>query len=195
MIDAYERVDRDFPVKPKRPCISHNNFMTLEAIEKMQRLGIVADMQPAWLYLDGMTLLQHFGQDRLTYFQPYKTLFEHGVMIGGGSDHTFKLDSMISNNPYNPFLGIWITLRRLPRWTATPLHPEQCLTREQAIRLYTINCAYLTFEEKEKGSLEPGKLADLIVLDRDILTCPVDEVKQIAVLQTYLGGKRVYQAR
>jgi N-acetylglucosamine-6-phosphate deacetylase len=70
----------------------------------------------------------------------------------------------------------------------------RCLTREQAIRLCTVNCAYLTFEEKEKGSLEPGKLADLIVLDRDILTCPVDEVKQIAVQETYLGGKRVYQA-
>jgi len=193
LIDAYERVDADFPVRPKRPCISHCNFMSLEAVERMQRLGIVADMQPAWLYLDGATLRRHFGEERLAYFQPYKTLFEHGVIVGGGSDHTLKLDSMTANNPYNPFLGMWIALRRLPRWSDAPLHPEQCITREQAIRFYTMNCAYLTFEEKEKGSLEPGKLADLIVLDRDILTCPIDEIKDIAVERTYLGGRLVYE--
>lgn len=195
LIDAYERVNGDFPVQPKRPCISHCNFMSLEAIERMQRLGIVADLQPAWLYLDGATLRQHFGDERLTYFQPYKTIFERGVVVGGGSDHYIKLDSMTANNPYNPFLGMWITLQRLPRWTNAPLHAEQRITREQAVRLYTLNNAYLTFEEKEKGSLEAGKLADLIVLDRDILTCPTDDVKQIEVEQTYLGGKRVYQRR
>jgi hypothetical protein len=195
LIEAYERVNQDFPVRAKRPCICHSNFMSLEAIEKMQRLGVVADLQPAWLYLDGVTLRKQFGEDRLAYFQPYQTLFEHGVVVGGGSDHMQKLGSLRSINPYNPFLGIWTTLRRLPRWTDKPFHPEQCITRQQAIRLYTVNCAYLTFEEKEKGSLEPGKLADFIVLDQDILTCPVDEVKDIAVEQTYLGGRRVYQRR
>ena len=87
---------------------------------------------------------------------------------------------------------MWITLTRTPRWTDRPLHPEQRITREQAIRLYTINNAYLTFEEKEKGSLEPGKLADFIILDKDILNCPLDEVKDIQVERTYLGGKLVY---
>jgi predicted amidohydrolase YtcJ len=76
-----------------------------------------------------------------------------------------------------------------------PLHPEQTITREQAIRLYTINNAFLTFEEKEKGSLEPGKLADLVVLDRDILTCPLDDVRKIQAEQTWLGGKLVYERR
>ena len=136
---------------------------------------------------------KHFGDERLTYFQPYKTLFERGVMVGGGSDHMQKIGSLRSINPYNPFLGMWITLARQPRWTDQPLHPEQRITREQAIRLYTINNAYLTFEEKEKGSLETGKLADFIVLDKDILTCPVDEVKDIQVNETYLGGKQVYR--
>jgi hypothetical protein len=87
---------------------------------------------------------------------------------------------------------MWITLSRQPRWTEEPLHTEQTLTREQAIRLYTINNAFLTFSEDKKGSLEPGKLADFIVLDRDILSCPLDEVKDIQVEQTYLGGKRIY---
>jgi len=153
----------------------------------------VLDLQPVWLWLDGATLRKQFGDERLTYFQPYKTLFENGVMVGGGSDHMQKIGSLRSINPYNPFLGMWITLTRQPRWTDQPLHPEQRISREQAIRLYTINNAYLTFEEKEKGSLEKGKLADLIVLDRDILTCPVNDVRNIQVAQAYLGGKLVYQ--
>jgi predicted amidohydrolase YtcJ len=193
MIDGYSEVNNDFPVRSARPCITHANFMTAEAIRKMKELGIVLDLQPAWLWLDGATLRKQFGNERMTYFQPYKSLFEAGIIVGGGSDHMQKIGSFRSINPYNPFLGMWITLTRQPRWTDQPLHPEQRISREQAIRLYTINNAYLTFEEKEKGSLEKGKLADFIVLDRDILTCPVDEIKDIQVNLTYLGGKPVYQ--
>ena len=192
LIAAYERVNSDFSVRDKRPCITHCNFMSLESIQKMQALGIVADIQPIWLHLDGRTLLKQFGEERTNYFQPYKTIFEHGVVVGGGSDHMQRIGSLRSVNPYNPFLGIWTTLTRQPRWADAPLHPEQLITREQALRFYTFNNAFLTFEEKEKGSLEVGKLADFIVLDRDILTCPVDEVKDISVLQTWLGGKQVY---
>jgi hypothetical protein len=192
LIAAYERVNSDFSVRDKRPCITHCNFMSLESIQKMQALGIVADIQPIWLHLDGRTLLKQFGEERTNYFQPYKTIFEHGVVVGGGSDHMQRIGSLRSVNPYNPFLGIWTTLTRQPRWADAPLHPEQLITREQALRFYTLNNAFLTFEEKEKGSLEVGKLADFIVLDRDILTCPVDEVKDISVLQTWLGGKQVY---
>ena len=193
LVAAYEKVAQEFPVRDKRPCISHSNFMSLEAIEKMQRLGIVADLQPVWLYLDGATLTAHFGDRRLAYFQPYKTLFERGVTVGGGSDHMQKIEPERSINRYSPFLGLWTTLARQPRWTDKPLHPEQRITREQAIRLYTINNAYLTFEEKQKGSLEPGKLADFIILDKDILTCPVDQIKDIAVQSTYLGGRAVFE--
>ncbi|CAK9024574.1 N-substituted formamide deformylase [Durusdinium trenchii] len=193
LIKAYERIHKDdFSVKGMRPCITHCNFMSAEAIERMQRLDIVADLQPAWLWLDGKTLLRQFGDERLTYFQPYRSLFEAGVTIGGGSDHMQKIGGRRAVNPYNPFLGMWITLARSPRWMEGALHLEQSLSREQAIRLYTINNAYLTFEEKEKGSLEVGKLADLIVLDQDILTVPVDEVKDITVRQTYLGGRLVH---
>jgi predicted amidohydrolase YtcJ len=193
MVAAYERINRDdFPVRDRRPSITHSSFMSPEAIAKMKALGVVANLQPAWLYLDGTTLRQHFGVERLAYFHPYRTLFEQGVTVGGGSDHMQKIGSLRSINPYNPFLGMWTTIVRQPRGTETALHPEQSLTREQAIRLYTINNAFLTFEETRKGSLEPGKLADFIVLDRDILTCPVDEVKDIKVEATYLGGTRVY---
>ncbi len=195
MLDAYSEINQEFPVRASRPCITHANFMSAEAIRKMKELGVVADLQPAWLWLDGATLRKQFGAERLRYFQPYKSLFESGVIIGGGSDHMQKIGSFRSINPYNPFLGMWIALTRQPRWTDQPLHPEQRISREQAIRLYTINNAFLMFEEKQKGSLEKGKLADFIVLDRDILTFPVDEVKSIQVEQTYLGGKLVYQRR
>jgi predicted amidohydrolase YtcJ len=194
MVETYERINRDdFPVRDRRPSITHASFMSQESIAKMKALGVVANLQPAWLYLDGTTLRQHFGAERLAYFHPYRTLFEHGVTVGGGSDHMQKIGSLRSINPYNPFLAMWTTLVRQPRGSEAPLHPEQNLTREQAIRLYTINNAFLTFEEARKGSLEPGKLADFIVIDRDILTCPVEEVKDIKVEATYLGGRRVYE--
>jgi predicted amidohydrolase YtcJ len=193
MIEAYAEVNNNFPVRPGRPCITHANFMSAEMIQKMKQLGIVVDLQPDWLWLDGATLEKQFGNDRMTYFQPYKSLFEAGVPVGGGSDHMQKIGSFRSINPYNPFLGMWITLTRQPRWTNEPLHPEQRITREQAIRLYTINNAYLTFAEKEKGSLEAGKLADLIVLDKDILRCPIEDIKTIQVERTYLGGKLIYE--
>ncbi len=194
LIEAYAEINKDLPVRPFRPCITHCNFMSLEAIQQMQQLGVVADLQPAWLWLDGATLRKQFGDERLAYFQPYKTLFEHGVIVGGGSDHMQRIGSLRSVNPYNPFLGMWIALTRQPRRTDQPLHPEQAISREQALRLYTINNAFLTFEEKEKGSLEVGKLADFVVLKTDLLTCPVDEVRNITVSETYLGGKRVYAA-
>ena len=194
LIEAYEEINNELPVRERRPNITHCNFMSLEAIKKMSRLGVVADLQPAWLERDGATLLKHFGDERLEYFQPYKTIFDHGVIVGGGSDHMQKVGGMRSINPYNPFFGMWITLTRQPRWTDQTVRPEQRISREQAIRLYTINNAYLMFQEKEKGSIEKGKLADLVVLNTDILTCPLDQVKDIEVEQTYLGGKLVYSA-
>ncbi len=194
LVDAYERInEHDFALREMRPAVTHSNFMTPEAMTKMKNMGVVADLQPAWLWLDGATLLKQFGEERMKYFQPYKTLFEQGVMVGGGSDHMQKVGSFRSINPYNPFVGMWIALTRQPRWMGSPLHPEQNISREQAIKLYTINNAYLMFQEREKGSLEAGKLADFIVLDRDILTCPLGQVKNIQVEETYLGGKLVYK--
>lgn len=192
LIDAYAEINKDFPVRAHRPCITHCNFMSLEAVKQMQQIGIVADLQPAWLWLDGATLRKQFGDERLAYFQPYKTIFDHGVVVGGGSDHMQKIGSLRSVNPYNPFLAMWIALTRQPRRTDRPLHTEQAISREQALRLYTINNAFLTFEEKEKGSLEVGKLADFVVLKTDLLTCHVEEVRDIAVHETYLGGQKVY---
>ena len=103
-----------------------------------------------------------------------------------------KIGSLRSVNPYNPFLGMWTVLSRQPRRTDQPLHPEQALTREQMLRLYTINNAWLTFEERQKGSLERGKLADFVVLKSDLLTCSLEELRNMSVTETYVGGRRVF---
>ena len=192
LVDAYERVDAELPVGDLRPSICHANFIHPDDAARMARLGIVADLQPAWLYLDGTTLRRQFGEARMDRFQNYRRLFDLGVVVGGGSDHMQKIGRRRSNNTYDPFLGMWVTLARRPRWSDDPLTPEAQITREEAIRLYTINNAFLTFEEEQKGSLEPGKLADFIILDRDILTCPVDAIKDIEVVATWLGGAQVH---
>jgi hypothetical protein len=152
----------------------------------------VVEVQPVWLWLDTRTLAGQFGYDRLRYFQPLRSLFDAGVVAGGGSDHMQKIGSLRSTNPYNPFLGMWVAITRTGRWYDRPLHPEEALSREQALRMYTINNAYLLFKEKEVGSIEVGKWADLVVLDRDLLTCPVEEVRGTRVVETYLAGRRVY---
>ena len=195
LLDTYEEINRDIPVGKTRPSITHSNFMSKELVEKLARLGAVANIQPAWLYLDTRTLVAQFGYDRLRYFQPLHSLFEVKGMVGGGSDHMQKIGSFRSINPYNPFLGIWVTVTRKARDYDGVLHPEESLTREQAIRFYTINNAYLLFRESQIGSLESGKLADFIVLDRDLLTCPVDQIRETKVLQTYLEGKLVSSQR
>jgi predicted amidohydrolase YtcJ len=195
LLDVYEELSRTMPIRKTRPCLTHSNFMSKEAIATCARVGVVVDIQPAWLYLDTRTLTAQFGYDRLRYFQPLKSLFEARVVAGGGSDHMQKIGSFRSVNPYNPFLGMQTTITRKARWYEGQLHPEEALTREQAIRFYTTNNAYLMFLEDRVGSLETGKLADLIVLDRDLLTCPVETIRDTQCLRTYVGGKLVYEKK
>jgi predicted amidohydrolase YtcJ len=193
LLEVYEEINRTKPIQSTRPCITHCNFMSREAVEKAASLGVVIDMQPAWLYLDTRTLVKQFGYDRLRYFQPLQSIFKAGGIAGGGSDHMQKVGSLRSINPYNPFLAMWTTITRKARWFDGVLHPEEALTREQAIRFYTANNAWLLFQEGEIGSLETGKLADFIVVDRDLLNCPVDDIRSTQVLRTYLNGKLVFR--
>jgi predicted amidohydrolase YtcJ len=191
LLDVYEEVDKETPVRGTRPGFTHSNFMSEDSVKRAARLGAVHDIQPAWLYLDAATLQKQFGYDRLKWFQPLKSIFEAGGTAGGGSDHMQKIGSFRAVNPYNPFLGMWVTLKREPRWYEGALHPEQCLSREQAIRFYTINNARVLRFEDQIGSLEAGKRADFIVLDRDILSIPAAEVREIRVLQTWVDGRRI----
>ncbi|QJX00358.1 amidohydrolase [Frigoriglobus tundricola] len=193
LLDAYEFADKIAPINDRRFCITHANFPSRLNLERCKRLGVCADVQPAWLYKDGETLLKVLGPERMRWFQPYKSWLEY-TTIGGGSDHMLRFDPLDSTNPWSPWLGIWVALTRKLESGAVHL-PGEALTREQAVCLYTINNAYLHNEEKEKGSLEVGKLGDLIVVDRDIMTCPVDEIRAVKVAVTVVGGKVVYERR
>jgi predicted amidohydrolase YtcJ len=193
LLDAYEEINKETPVRNVRPCISHSNFMSREAVEQAARLGVSMDIQPAWLNLDTRTLEKQFGYDRLRYFQPLHTIFELGANVGGGSDHMQKIGSFRSINFYNPFLGMQTAITRRAKNFDRPLHPEEALTREQAIRFYTINNAKILRCEEKVGSLEAGKLADLIVMDTDLLTCADEQISRTQVLQTFVNGKRVYK--
>ena len=193
LLKAYGAADAVRPIRPQRSCIVHGNFFTPEAIEKCARLGIIADCQPAWFYKDADAMQYILGEDRVRNFLPFRSLFEAGVVVNGGSDHMVKFDSYRAINPYNPFLGMWTAITRQTE-RGSVVEPSQAITREQALRMYTILNAYGTFEEDLKGSLEAGKLADLIVVSRDYLRCPVEEIRDIQVETTMVGGKVVYRS-
>lgn len=193
LVSVYDELARTMPIRRQRHCITHSNFMSEDTVKKVLDLKVIPLVQPAWLYLDTRTLVQHFGYDRLKWFQPLRSILEAGGVAAGGSDHMQKLGSLRSNNPYDPFLAIWTAVTRRARWYDGRLHPEQALTREQAIRFYTIHCAHAMFLDGETGSLEKGKAADFLVLDTDLLTCPDDAIRQAKVLRTYLNGKLVFK--
>ena len=193
LLEVYEKLAGEMPIRKMRHCITHSNFMSAEAVETAARLGVIPLVQPAWLYLDTRTLAGHFGYERLRYFQPLRSIVEAGGLAAGGSDHMQKIGSLRSINPYDPFLGMWTAITRRAKWYDGQLHPQEALSRQQAIRFYTINCAYALFQEKSVGSLEKGKLADFIVVDTNLLTCPVDAIRAAKVLRTYVNGQLVFQ--
>ncbi len=192
LVDAYAAVNREKPIRELRLGLTHSSFMTRDTVERAAKLGIVIDLQPIWLYLDTRTLVNQFGYERLRYFQPLQTIAELGGVAGGGSDHMLKIGDLRAINPDTPFLAMWTTLTRRAKWYDGQLHPEEALSRRQAIEFNTRNNAYLIFWDKEIGALEKGKRADFILVDRDLLTCPVDDVKDARVLQTWVEGKQVF---
>jgi predicted amidohydrolase YtcJ len=194
LLDAYEAANREKSIVGRRFVVTHANFPNPQAIERGRQLGVIFDCQPAGLYEDGDAIKDVFGPARMKDFLPLRTLFDKGLIVAGGSDHMIRFDSRNAINPYNPFFGMWMAITRKTTDGAV-LEPEQTITREQALRMWTVNAAYASFEEKVKGSIEPGKLADLVVIDKDILHCPVDEIKDIEALLTVVDGRVVYRDR
>lgn len=192
LLDAYEATDKVHSIRDRRFTVTHGNFPNARAIERSKKLGVVYDIQPAWMHLDAHALKTVFGPERMADFQPMKTLFREGIVVAGGSDHMIRFDPREAINPFHPFYGMWMAItRRL--MDGTVLHPEQRLTRMEALRMWTLNSAYLSFEERSKGSIEAGKLADFVVVTKDYANCPEDEIKDIETLTTVVGGKTVYQ--
>lgn len=187
-LDTMEALNKERPIAPTRSHLIHASFQSKEAIARAKRLGILADVQAPWLYFDAPALEKVFGYDAMRMFYPLRSYIDAGVLIGGGSDHMIGHDKNHAVNPYNPFLRMWIAVAR-KTVNGQVFHPEEKITREEALKMNTIWAAYFQFEEKDKGSLEPGKLADLVVIDRDYLTCPEDEIRDIQPLTTMIEGK------
>lgn len=192
MLDAYEKVSRSIDIRPLRCTIIHGNFYTAEAMERAARLNVIAEMQPAWFYKDADAMLDILGGERIRTFHPCRSMLNAGVVISSGSDHMVILDDRESINPYNPWLAMWSMVTRKTERGAT-ITPDEAISREQALRCYTINSAYATFEETLKGSIEPDKLADMVVLDHDLLTCTDDAFRDMTVRMTVVGGKVIYE--
>ncbi|MFO0907869.1 MAG: amidohydrolase family protein [Isosphaeraceae bacterium] len=193
LLQAYDRADRTVGMRSRRWLITHANFASEANLALCRKLNVGADLQPAWIWKDTRTLLGVLGPERMAWFHPYRKWLDAGLIIGGGSDHMIRLDPIESTNPWDPWLGIWVAVTRQTEGGPV-LNPDQCLTRLEALRFYTINNARLHFEERDKGTIEPGKLADLILVDRDPLTCPINDLAKTQVVWTMVGGRLVYEA-
>ena len=141
---------------------------------------------PGFIYSVAEFLPPYLGPERCRDSFRFKTLLDAGFPVPGSSDCT-------GTDPWltNPMFGIWCAVNRRT-YSGDELDDEEKVSVREAIRMYTMNSAHLAFEEEVKGSIEPGKLADLVVLEKDPLTAPEDDLKDIAVDMTWVGGKRVY---
>jgi len=193
LLDVYDEVNKIKPISERRFSIIHGNFFTKDAIKKLHDLNVCADMQPAWFYKDADAMKFILGDQVIQTFHPYKSMIEAGVTVNGGSDHMVKWDANTSVNPYNPFLAMWSMITRTTE-RGNVVVPSEAVSRQDALRAYTINNAYGSFEENLKGSIEVGKLADMVVLTDDILSCPVNQIKNIRAHLTLLGGQVVYSS-
>ncbi len=186
VLEAYSRTDKIGSITGRRFQIVHAYLPSKENIEVIKRLGVTVVSQPGFIYYLGDSYLKNVGLERISKTKPHRTWFDEGITAAGSSDGPVT--------PFNPWVGIWAAVARRTELGDKVVGPYQRITREEALRMYTINGAYMTLEEDRKGSIEPGKLADVIILDRDILTCPEDEIKDTKVLTTYLDGRVVYHA-
>jgi len=179
VVNLYKTLLTDFPKKNIRHRIEHASLLTKDVIEDMKELEIIASCQPTFIYSESEWLEKRLGKNRCKYLYPFKSIVDAGVILAAGSDCPVE-------DP-NPFLGIFNLVTR------NGFIPEQCLTIQEALKAYTINGAYASFEEDIKGSIEVGKLADLVILDQNPLEVPKENIKDIQVLQTLIRGKTVYK--
>ncbi len=187
-LDVMEEMNSDRPIAKERHHLMHASFQSEDAIRKAARLGVLADVQAPWLYHDGPALEQVMGHEGMEYFFPLRTYIEHGVLLGGGSDHMIGFDKDNAVNPYNPFLQMWYSISRA-RSSGDPLYPNERVTRQEALRMHTTWAAYMQFAEDDRGSIEVGKLGDITVIDRDFFECPEEEIRNIQPVMTIINGK------
>jgi predicted amidohydrolase YtcJ len=183
VIAAYEAANAEKSIVGRRWSLEHGFIPHADQFPRMKALELVISAQDH-LYLAGPSLVSYWGAARAARTTPVRDYLDHGFVVAGGTDSAVV--------PYPP---LWVVYHFVTRDTISGgvLGADQKIARPDALRIETINNAYLTFEEKLKGSIEPGKLADLIVLPEDILTCPEKHIEQMAVSMTMVGGKIVYR--
>ncbi|MBO0763424.1 MAG: amidohydrolase [Hyphomicrobiaceae bacterium] len=183
IVRAYERVNVERPIRDLRWTIMHLFHPSDAALKKMAAIGIMATMQDHPVLL-GHNQRRWWGDERAAYAIPIREAIDAGVLVGGGTDGPVV--------PVDPFLSMWwMTTRQVLKGYA--LGSEHAITPKEALELYTINNARVMGVEKERGSIEPGKLADLTVLSQDILSVPPDAIRDTKALLTLVGGNVVYR--
>jgi len=195
-LDAYEAVLRDRqssrqgaprPADP-RFRIEHAQLLSPADIPRFAKLGVIASMQPTHCTSDMRWVEARVGPRRALGAYAWASLLKSGARLAGGSD--FPVES------HNPFLGFYaaVSRRAVSGEPDGGWNPHECLTRAEALRLFTLDAAYAAFEEDRKGSLAAGKLADFIVIDRDIMTCRPEDIPGTSVVMTVIGGETVFRS-
>jgi predicted amidohydrolase YtcJ len=183
VLTAYEAANAEKPIVERRWTVEHGFLPHEDHFARMKKLGLVVSAQDH-LYVAGPSLVRMWGPTRAAWVTPVRAYIDHGLVVSGGTD-----------SPVVPYPPLWVFYHFITRDTISGgvLGRDQQITRQEALKLETINNAYTTFEEKIKGSIEPGKLADLVVLEDDIMTVPAKRIESTNVLMTVVGGKIVYE--
>lgn len=187
ILNIYERVAAENGERDRRFRIEHSQHIAPADIERYGKLKVIASMQPYHAIDDGRWAEQFIGTERMKTTYAFRMLLDSGARLAFGSDWFVA--------PATPLEGIYaaVTRRTLDGKNPGGWIPEQKITVEEALKAYTIDAAYASFEENIKGTLEPGKLADFVVLDRDITTVDPVEIWDMKVRQTWVGGKKVFE--
>jgi predicted amidohydrolase YtcJ len=186
ILDLFERVAAKNGARDRRFRIEHAQHLRASDIPRFARLGVIASMQPYHAIDDGRWAEKRIGRERCKTTYAFRSLLDSKAVLAFGSDWDVA--------PLAPLEGIFaaVTRRTIDEKNPGGWFPEQKITAEEALRAYTSSAAYAAFEEKEKGTLAPGKLADFVILSRDPFAVGPEEIGKIEIEQTVVGGRVVY---
>jgi predicted amidohydrolase YtcJ len=191
VLDAYEAALKEEPGSNRRHTLIHAYFVHPETAARAARLGVLVDTQPAWYYKDASALAGALGRERLAHFIGLNTLRKAGVDVAINTDHMYGLDRDGALNPFNPFLTMYAASTRRTE-SGEVIGGDEAVSREEALRMMTSAAARFSFDEKTRGSIEVGKLADFVVLDTALLTSTPDQLRATRPDMTVIGGRVAY---